>query len=137
MGCYYTVKGAYYISLKSQIKNPPTNIFTYFEQAKADKKANREAELQFREEEKKKKDLEDAEKEKAALKEKEEEERAEEEEKRRKEEKERKEQEEYEKLIASFEVDEEGFDETSCMDGEGENQLQVFIQYIKVSLELL
>ena len=102
-------------------------------QQKADKKANREAEIQLREEEKKKKELEDAEREKAALKEKEEEERAEEEEKRRKEEKERKEEEEYRKLAASFIVDEEGFGENSCADGgDAENQLQVFIQYIKV-----
>ena len=91
--------------------------------------------MQLREEEKKKKELEDAEKEKEAIKEKEEEERAEEEERRRKEEKERKEEEEYRKLAASFIVDEEGFDENSCVDGtDAENQLQVFIQYIKVYL---
>ena len=89
--------------------------------------------LQIREEEKKKQELEDAEKEKAALKEKEEEERAEEEERRRKEEKERREEEEYRKLAESFIVDEEGYDETSGADGDSENQLQVFIQYIKVS----
>lgn len=91
--------------------------------------------MQFREEEKKKKELEDAEREKVTLKEKEEEERAEEEERRRKEEKERKEEEEYRKLAASFIVDEEGFDENSCVDGaDAENQLQIFIQYIKVYL---
>jgi len=100
-------------------------------QEKADKKANREAMLQIREEEKKKQEIEDAEKEKAALKEKEEEERAEEEERRRKEEKERREEEEYRKLAESFIVDEEGYDETSGADGDSENQLQVFIQYIK------
>merc|ERR1739844_249690 len=62
--------------------------------------------------EKKKKELEDADREKAAIKEKEEE--------------------EYRKLAASFIVDEEGYDESSCLDGEDqENQLQVFIQYIK------
>jgi len=87
--------------------------------------------LQMREEEKKKQDLEDAEKEKARQKEKEEEERAEEEERKRKEEKERKEEEEYRKLAASFTLDEEGFDETSGGDGDSENQLQIFIQYIK------
>ena len=92
--------------------------------------------LQMREEEKKKQDLEDAEKEKARQKEKEEEERAEEEERRRKEEKERKEEEEYRKLAASFTLDEEGFDETSGGDGDSENQLQIFIQYIKVGLSL-
>ena len=87
----------------------------------------------MREEEKKKKELEDADREKAAIKEKEEQERLDEEEKRMKEEKERKEEEEYRKLAASFIVDEEGYDESSCLDGEDqENQLQVFIQYIKV-----
>ena len=87
----------------------------------------------MREEEKKKKELEDADREKAAIKEKEEQEKLDEEEKRLKEEKERKEEEEYRKLAASFIVDEEGYDESSCLDGEDqENQLQVFIQYIKV-----
>ena len=87
----------------------------------------------MREEEKKKKELEDADREKAAIKEKEEQEKLDEEEKRLKEEKERKEEEEYRKLAASFIVDEEGYDESSCIDGEDqENQLQVFIQYIKV-----
>ena len=87
----------------------------------------------MREDEKKKKELEDADREKAAIKEKEEQERLDEEEKRMKEEKERKEEEEYRKLAASFIVDEEGYDESSCLDGEDqENQLQVFIQYIKV-----
>jgi len=101
-------------------------------QDKADKKANREAELQLREEEKKKKELEDADREKAAIKEKEEQEKLDEEEKKLKEEKERKEEEEYRKLAASFIVDEEGYDKSSCIDGEDqENQLQVFIQYIK------
>ena len=88
--------------------------------------------LQIREEEKKKQELEDAERVKASLKEKEEEERAEEEERKRKEEKERKEEEEYRKLAASFTLDEEGFDETSGADADSENQLQLFIQYIKV-----
>ena len=70
-----------------------------------------------------------------SLREKEEEERAEEEERRKREEKARKEEEEYQKLIASFQVDEEGFDETAGnADGEEENQLQAFIQYVKVSV---
>ena len=57
----------------------------------------------------------------------------EEQEKKLREEKERKEEEEYRKLAASFIVDEEGYDECSCLDGEDqENQLQLFIQYIKV-----
>ena len=87
----------------------------------------------MREEEKKKKEVEDADREKAAIKEKEEQEKLEEEEKKLREEKERKEEEEYRKLAASFIVDEEGYDESSCLDGEDqENQLQVFIQYIKV-----
>ena len=90
--------------------------------------------LQMREEEKKKQEQEDAEKAKIALKEKQEEERAEEEERRRKEEKERKEEEEYRKLAESFIVDEEGFDETNGGESDSENQLQVFIQYIKVML---
>merc|ERR1711872_201880 len=57
----------------------------------------------MREEEKKKQEQEDAEKAKIALKEKQEEERA----------------------------DEEGFDETNGGESDSENQLQVFIQYIK------
>lgn len=101
-------------------------------QAKADKKANREAEMQMREEDKKKKELEDAEREKSSLREKEEQERADEEERKRKEEKERKEEEEYRKLAAAFTLEEEGFDESSTPDdGDEENQLQIFIQYIK------
>ena len=101
-------------------------------QAKADKKAAREAEVQMREEEKKKKELKDAEREKAALKEKEDEDRAEEEERRKREEKERREEEEYRKLAESFAVEEEGFDEIGeGEDGDQENMLQAFIQYIQ------
>ena len=89
--------------------------------------------MQLREEEKKKKELEDAEREKASLKEKEKQERIEEEERKRREEKEQQEQEEYRKLAASFIVDEEGFDDISAVEGgDEENQLQLFIQYIKV-----
>ena len=88
----------------------------------------------MREEDKKKKELEDAEREKSSLREKEEQERADEEERKRKEEKERKEEEEYRKLAAAFTLEEEGFDESSTLDdGDEENQLQIFIQYIKVS----
>ena len=66
------------------------------------------------------------------MKEKEEEDRAEEEERRKREEKERREEEEYRKLAESFAVEEEGFDEIGeDEDGDQENMLQAFIQYIK------
>ena len=59
-----------------------------------------------------------------------EEEREEEAERKRIEEKERKEHEEYLKLKASFQLEEEGFDEEQ--EDDSANQLQAFIQYIKV-----
>merc|ERR1712228_535010 len=75
-------------------------------QAKADKKLQREAEQKEREEN-----------------------RIEEEERRIREEKERKEQEEYEKLKAAFSVEDEGHD--AGEEGDEENRLLKFVNYIK------
>ena len=88
-----------------------------------------EAEKAEREERKKRLEKEDEERKERDEKEKEEERKQEEEEKRIREEKERKEYEEYLKLKESFAVEEEGFDENP--DEIKENQLEIFIQYIK------
>ena len=72
----------------------------------------------------------DEESRKAAEQERLEEEREEEAERKRKEEQERKEHEEYLKLKASFQLEEEGFDEDEEDNSEG--QLQAFIQHVKV-----
>merc|ERR1712066_166229 len=95
-------------------------------QAKADKKLQREAEQKEREENKKKRDEEDRLK---REQEKEEERKIEEEERKIREEKERKEQEEYEKLKAAFSVEDEGCD--AGEEGDEENKLLNFINYIK------
>jgi len=98
-------------------------------QAKADKKLQREAEQKEREENRKKREKLDEEERVKREKEKEEEKRIEEEEKRIREEKERKEQEEYEKLKAAFSVEDEGCD--AGEEGDEENKLLKFINYIK------
>lgn len=54
-----------------------------------------------------------------------------EEEQRRKEEKAKIEEEEYQKLKAAFEVEETGFDEEEVGEGEGEDKLKQFVDYIK------
>lgn len=98
-------------------------------QAKADKKLQREAEQREREENKKKRDkIEEEEKRRRDL-EREEELRQEEEESSRREEKERKEQEEYEALKAAFSVEGEGCDAED--EGDEENRLLKFVNYIK------
>jgi len=98
-------------------------------QAKADKKLQREAEQREREENKKKREkIEEEEKKKRDL-EKEEERVQEEEERRIREEKERKEQEEYEALKAAFSVEGEGCDAED--EGDEENRLLKFVNYIK------
>lgn len=98
-------------------------------QAKADKKLQREAEQREREENKKKRDkIEEEEKRRRDL-EREEELRQEEEEISRREEKERKEQEEYEALKAAFSVEGEGCDAED--EGDEENRLLKFVNYIK------
>lgn len=99
-------------------------------EAKAEKKAMREAEALAREDKKKRQEQEEEDRKKAEELEKKEKEKQEEEERKALEEKERREYEEYLKLKASFNVDEEGFDE------EGENcsemdLLKEFINYIK------
>merc|ERR1719400_400147 len=82
-------------------------------QAKADKKLQREAEQREREENRKRREkIEEEEKKK-----------------RLREEKERKEQEEYEKLKAAFSVEGEGCDAED--DGDEENKLLRFVNYIK------
>merc|ERR1719249_62009 len=98
-------------------------------QAKADKKLQREAEQKEREENRKKREKLDEEERVKREKEKEEEKRIEEEERRIREEKERKEQEEYEKLKAAFSVEDEGCD--AGEEGDEENKLLKFINYIK------
>merc|ERR1712179_534937 len=94
--------------------------------AKADKKLQREAEQKEREKKREKMDEEEKLK---REQEKEEERKIEEEEKEIREEKERKEQEEYDKLKAAFSVEEEGCD--AGEEGDEENKLLKFINYIK------
>jgi len=98
-------------------------------QAKADKKLQREAEQKEREENKKKREKMDEEEKQKREKEKEEERKIEEEERKVREEKERQEQEEYEKLKAAFSVEDEGCD--ADQDGDEDNKLLRFINYIK------
>ena len=98
-------------------------------QAKADKKLQREAEQREREENRKKREKLEEEEKLKMEKEKEEERLQEEEERRVREEKERKEQEEYEKLKAAFSVEDEGHDAEE--DGDEENRLLKFVNYIK------
>jgi len=98
-------------------------------QAKADKKLQREAEQKEREENKKKREKMDEEERLKREQEKEEERKIEEEERKIREEKERKEQEEYEKLKAAFSVEDEGCD--AGEEGDEENKLLKFINYIK------
>jgi len=98
-------------------------------QAKQDKKLEREMMEREREERKKQREKEDEESRARAEREKREEEAEEEAERKKKEERERQEHEEYLKLKASFQLEEEGFDENEEEDTEG--QLQQFIQYIE------
>merc|ERR1719348_394516 len=98
-------------------------------QAKADKKLQREAEQKEREENRKKREKMDEEERLKREQEKEEERKVEEEERRIREEKERKEQEEYDMLKAAFSVEEEGCD--AGEEGDKENKLLKFINYIK------
>jgi len=98
-------------------------------QAKADKKLQREAEQKEREENRKKREKMDEEERLKREQEKEEERKVEEEERRIREEKERKEQEEYDMLKAAFSVEEEGCD--AGEEGDEENKLLKFINYIK------
>lgn len=97
-------------------------------EAKAEKKAAREAEEQIRADKKKKMELADDERKKSEEKEKAEEKRREEEEKQAKEEQERKEYEEYLKMKEAFAVEEEGYEEG---EEESKNLLQEFIDFIK------
>jgi hypothetical protein len=99
-------------------------------EAKAEKKRHREAELLEREDRKKRMERDDEERKLQNEKEKEAERLEEEEETRKRDEKERQEHEEYLKLKEAFSVEEEGYDEND-EEGDEENKLQIFIQYIK------
>jgi len=98
-------------------------------EAKAEKRHQRELEQQAREEKKKRDDQLEAERKKEASKEDEAERKREDAERLAREEKERREHEEYLKLKATFQVDEEGYDE--CGDEEKESLLMSFINYIQ------
>lgn len=104
-------------------------------EAKAEKRAQREAELHAREDRKKREEQLEVERRKEANREAEEERKQEEAERLAHEQKLRKEQEEYLKLKASFQVDEEGFDEAG--DDEKENLLQSFISHIQANKVVL
>lgn len=99
-------------------------------EAKAAKRAERESELQEREERKERQAMIEEERKKKEEQLAAEEKAREEEERRIKEEKERQELEEYLAMKASFQVEEEGFEEESNED-EAQNKLQIFIDYIK------
>jgi len=99
-------------------------------QAKADKRAMREAEEQEREEKNQRLERENEERRKEEALQAAEEARREEEEQREREEKEKRELEEYMALKAQFSVEEEGFDETQDEDQQ-RNLLQEFVDYIK------
>nr|CAG4644514.1 EOG090X0N9E [Lepidurus arcticus] len=101
-------------------------------EAKAEKKAMREAEEREREERKAKQAKLDEERRKKDEEEKAEELRQEEAEKKAREEKEKKDLEAYLALKAAFTVEEEGFDEADAEDTEA-NSLQQFIQFIQDS----
>lgn len=98
-------------------------------QAKADKKIQREAEQKEREENKKRRDKLDEEEKAEREKEKEIEKQTEDVERKEREEKERKEHEEYLKIKEAFCVEEEGMD--AGEEGDEENKLLIFINYIK------
>ncbi|CAG9769244.1 unnamed protein product [Ceutorhynchus assimilis] len=98
-------------------------------EAKAEKKAAREAEEHIRAERKKKTELEEAERLKQKEQEDAKEKEREEAERKIKEEKERKELEEYLQMKEAFSVEEEGYEEGE--EGESQNLLQEFVNYIK------
>lgn len=97
---------------------------------KAEKRAARERELEDREEKKQRQALIEEERKREDELRKQEEKKREDEEKRLKEEKEQQELEEYLKLKEAFAVEEEGYDEDTN-EGETQNKLHVFIEYIK------
>lgn len=99
-------------------------------EAKAAKRADREAELQEREERKERQAMIEEERRRKEELLAAEEKAREEEEKRIKEEKEKQELEEYLALKASFAVEEEGFEQETD-ENEAQNKLQTFIDYIK------
>lgn len=98
-------------------------------EAKAEKKAQRESEQLAREDRKKREELQEQERKKETEREEEVERKKDEVERLAREEKERREHDEYLKMKASFQVDEEGFDE--CDEDEKESLLQSFLDYIQ------
>lgn len=101
-------------------------------QAKVEKRNAREMELQEREERRQRQELLDERRKKEEAKRLKEEEAQKEKERQEKEEQERKELEEYLALKASFEVQEEGFEEEGQDSQDGsQNKLQQFINYIQ------
>jgi len=98
-------------------------------QAKAEKRQQRDAELQEREERRQREKEREEKRRKQDEKEKEDEAAKEEAERKAKEEQERKEHEEYLKLKEAFAVEDEGYDVDES--AESDNLLQEFIQYIK------
>ena len=101
-------------------------------QAKVEKRAAREAELQERQEKKERQELLEQKRQREEAKRQKEEEEEKERQRLEREEQERKELEEYLALKASFEVQEEGFDDEGAEDGDGSNnKLQQFIKYIE------
>ncbi|XP_055317076.1 DDRGK domain-containing protein 1 [Sitodiplosis mosellana] len=99
-------------------------------EAKAEKRQQREAEMIAREEKKKRDELAAAERKKAEEAEQIAEKKREELERSEQEEKARKEHEEYLKMKASFQIEEEGFDE--CDEDEEEALLNTFISFIQL-----
>lgn len=98
-------------------------------EAKAEKRQQREAEQQLREDRKKREALVEEERRKDVQREEEAERKRDEAERMSREEQARREHEEYLKMKASFQVEEEGYDE--CEDDEKENLLRTFIEYIQ------
>ncbi|XP_060768174.1 DDRGK domain-containing protein 1 isoform X3 [Neoarius graeffei] len=100
------------------------------------RRAQREAELEEREERRRIQELREQERKKEEEKERLQEQKEEEEQRRAKEEQEKKEEEEYQKLKASFVVEEQGEVE-ELTEQESRNLLQEFIQYVKDSKVVL
>lgn len=104
--------------------------------AKAEKKIQREAAEREREERKKQQQLLQEERAKQAEKEHAEQLRAEEAERKAREDKEKQEYQEYLRMKEAFSVEEEGYEQESSTDGEG-NLLQQFLTYIKLNKVLV
>lgn len=106
-------------------------------EAKADKRAHREAEQQHRDDRKKRDELAADERRQAEERERQAEQRQEEAERAARELRERQEHEEYVRMRAAFSVEEEGYDETAADGAEGENLLQQFVEHIRAKKVVL